>query len=239
MSEGRKKIEKNKKMLKWFKDDHESIPDEWKNKNIHYRRNNNWVIRFLLVLKRLGNPLSKDLVKHICCEYLVFRCRKYVEYHFHTTYVDGRLSEHKTAIFRHVMDKKVTIVHSPLKHKGKTDNFIFNVCKSFLYCGQRVKIVCASGSETKFDKIEDVINSLGWETSYEYKSSNPEYGYALGDNKFTWEIARPKVQRNYGYVNAKDTFLVLYGLGLCDNQDGMRYFANNVSYNGLLIVDFV
>jgi hypothetical protein len=144
------------------------------------------------------------------------------------------------AIFRHVMDKKVTIVHSPLKHKGKTDNFIFNLCKSFLYCGQRVKIVCKSGSETKFDKIEDVINSLGWYICYRSMCSNPESPFNMANNKFTWELAHGKVQRNYCYVNAKNTFVILYGLNLlCDNKDGFRYFANNVSYNGCLIVDFV
>lgn len=227
-------------MLRWFKDDHDSVPEEWKNKNnIHYRRDKNWIIHFLLVLKRLGNPLSKDLVKHICCEYLVFCCRKYVEYYFHTTYGSGRLSEQRMAIFRHVMDKKVTIVNCPLKHKGKTDNFIFNLCKTFLYCGQRVKIVCASESETKFEKIEDVISSLGWYTCYQYNCANPKPLFNIGNNMFIWELTRRKVKHDYCHVNAKDMFLVLYGLDLNNYKDGFRYFANNVSYNGCLIVDFI
>jgi hypothetical protein len=159
-------------MLKVFDN---RFPFDWKDERKPYYRHIKWCVTFLCVLKHLNNPLPKDIIKLICNEYLVFKCRKYVEFYFQY-FSCWKIDELNT--FDNLMTRKINVLHYK---DERTDHLLIGICVSFLRCDQRVKILY---KEKKFDKIETVIGHLGWRKVSNNASSINPYGFDLLADKY-------------------------------------------------------
>lgn len=216
-------------MLRWFNNKYKNVPKDWKkNRTIP---DTALRIYFILVMKHLNFPISKDVVKYLCTKYLTIWCKKYVERDFYNTKW-WRLNE--VSIFRNVMTKRTNVID----YNKNTNTLLFDICKTFLNQGQKI-FFCY---QTEYEEEKDypiylnLSHNMGYQVQKSWKVARDLHNFH--NEKIRWGLYKDYGKDQYGRNKCEQhTFAIVYGTNLKQNVRLFKKIKNNTRCCGLLIVN--